>query len=191
VVGYNYFNPPLFTFRSAIAVKGNGETFIRGPLGVNGNNTGYDLYVDGTAAKTSGTLWTNVSDARLKDVDGPYERGLQEVLRLRPVRYHYKKNNPVGLPSEHAQIGFLAQEVQPIFPEAVSESKDGYLHLDAHPILISFVNAIQDLHTELLEEKEKNRDLQAQIDALRDTVTRLAVHLEQTDSEPVIKHASR
>ena len=51
-------------------------------------------------------------------------------------------------------IGFSAQEVQKIFPEAVKTSKDGYLSLDLHPVLVAYVNAFKD--QQLLIEKQQN-----------------------------------
>ena len=57
--------------------------------------------------------FTNASDRRLKKdiVDTRY--GLNTILELRPVDYQMKSNNL-------EQIGFIAQELRPIVPEAVS-----------------------------------------------------------------------
>ena len=57
--------------------------------------------------------FSNASDRRLKKdiVDTRY--GLNTVLELRPVDYQMKSNNL-------EQIGFIAQELRPIVPEAVT-----------------------------------------------------------------------
>ena len=57
--------------------------------------------------------FTTPSDRRLKKdiVDTRY--GLNTILELRPVDYQMKSNNL-------EQIGFIAQELRPIVPEAVS-----------------------------------------------------------------------
>jgi trimeric autotransporter adhesin len=57
--------------------------------------------------------FSNASDRRLKKdiVDTRY--GLNTILELRPVDYQMKSNNL-------EQIGFIAQELRPIVPEAVS-----------------------------------------------------------------------
>jgi trimeric autotransporter adhesin len=70
-----------------------------------------------TNVKTSGAITaaqvSNTSDRRLKKdiVDTRY--GLNTILELRPVDYQMKSNNL-------EQIGFIAQELRPIVPEAVS-----------------------------------------------------------------------
>ena len=57
--------------------------------------------------------FSNASDRRLKkDIMGT-RYGLNTILKLRPVDYQMKSNNL-------EQIGFIAQELRPIVPEAVS-----------------------------------------------------------------------
>jgi len=110
---------------------------------------GYTLEVAGNAAKSSGgTTWINSSDERLKDITGEYNRGLDAILNLRPVTFFYKDSNPRGLPTDEENIGFIAQEVQEVFPEAVSEGPDGYLDFNMHPINVAVVNAIKELKAE-------------------------------------------
>lgn len=51
---------------------------------------------------------------------------LEKVCKLRPVSFRYVKSVD---PSQERRAGFLAQEVQELFPEAVVEV-DGVLVLD-------------------------------------------------------------
>ena len=116
-----------------------------GNVGVGTTSPSYTLHVVGTAGLSTGTAWTNASDIRLKDVRGDYEYGLNEILKLHTVRFNYKKNNPLGLPSDHPMTGFIAQEVQKVIPEAVQKNKNGYLELNVDPIHWAVVNAFRDL----------------------------------------------
>ena len=50
-------------------------------------NTTANAYMAG------GTLWSNTSDERIKNVVGEYTLGLDEVLQLRPIRYTFKGND--------------------------------------------------------------------------------------------------
>lgn len=122
-------------------------------VGININDPttiNYNLEINGTAGKNDGsTLWTNASDARLKDVLGASPRGLQDVLKLRPVAYRYKKDNARGLPSHKEHVGFLAQEVMQVYPETVSKGDDGYYDFDMHPINVSLIRAVQELQAEI------------------------------------------
>lgn len=41
-------------------------------------------------------------------------------------------------------VGFSAQDVQKIFPEAVGTDTNGYLNFNMHSVLVASVNAIQE-----------------------------------------------
>jgi hypothetical protein len=128
----------------AIVVKS-----VTGRIGIGTNSPNYLLEVDGNAAKSSGgTTWINSSDARLKDITGDYDRGLDQILSLKPVTFYYKDGNPRGLPTDEENIGFIAQEVQEVFPEAISEGEDGYLDFNMHPVNVALVNAVKELKSE-------------------------------------------
>jgi hypothetical protein len=105
--------------------------------------------VIGTAGLSTGTAWTNTSDIRLKDIHGPYAHGLNEILQLDTIRFSYQKNNPLGLPSDNEVIGFVAQDVQKVIPEAVQTREDGYLELNVDPIHWAVVNAVKELYAKL------------------------------------------
>jgi len=102
------------------------------------------LSVNGNASKVGGGSWATYSDNRLKTIAGTFDAGLNEVLKLQPIRYRYKKDNPLHLPNESEHIGFSAQEVQKIIPGAISENSQGYLMLNSDPILWAMLNAIKD-----------------------------------------------
>ena len=123
---------------------------------------GYTLVVNGSAAKTGGGSWTNLSDVRMKDLKGDYLKGLDEIIRLRPVKFTYKPGNPRGLDPGEEQIGFVAQEVQDVFPEAVSQCKDGYLDFNMHTINVALVNAVKALKAENDLLKQQNASLAAE-----------------------------
>jgi len=142
-----------------------------GKVGIGTTAPNYKLEVIGDAAKTSGgTTWINSSDERLKDVTGEYGQGLNEIVRLRPITFHYKEDNPRGLPSDDENIGFIAQEVQEVFPEAVSEGPDGYLDFNMHPVSVALVNAVKEL-------KAENEALKAENLAMKEDVARIKATL--------------
>ena len=139
--------------------------------------TSYALEVVGDAAKDTGTAWTSSSDIRLKDIHGDYEKGLDEIMTLHPVKFTYKKDNPRHHNSELQHVGFIAQEVQGAFPEAVHEGADGYLDFNIHPISIAMVSAVQDLkaendnqNSELDLVKAENETLKAEIASMHNSL---------------------
>ena len=137
--------------------------FIGNKLRIGGNGNiapAYTLYVDGTAAKSSaGTAWVVSSDARLKSIRGNYGKGLREIMHLQPVQFTYLPNNARQLNATDVQVGFVAQDVQKYFPEAVIMAKDGYLDFDMHPLSVAVFNAIKEL-------KAENDQLKARLEKL-------------------------
>jgi hypothetical protein len=121
--------------------------------------------VNGDASKAGGGSWQVFSDARLKNIQGRFGRGLDAVMRLRPVRYEYKADNALGLKSPGQHVGFSAQAVQTVIPEAVSSSKDGYLMVNNDPILWTMLNAIQ-------QQQKQIEDLKAEVRTLRNNSRR-------------------
>ncbi|CAE80938.1 tail fiber domain-containing protein [Bdellovibrio bacteriovorus] len=117
-----------------------------GFFGINTAAPAYNIHVTGTAGLSTGSAWTVASDARLKDVHGDYEFGLSEILKLHTVRYNYKKDNAAKIPSDVPMVGFIAQEVQQVIPDAVKTRADGYLELNVDPIHWATVNAVKELH---------------------------------------------
>jgi len=89
---------------------------------------------------------------------------LEEIIDLKAVRFTYKEFNPRNLNPDQEQIGFIAQDVQEIFPEAVNECKDGYLDFNMHPVNVAMVNAVKELN-------QKIESQQREIDELKRLVT--------------------
>ena len=134
---------------------------------------GYNLVVNGTAAKTGGGSWSTLSDVRMKDLTGEYQKGLNEILQLKPVTFTYKAGNPRELNSNEPQIGFVAQDVQKIFPEAVTECKDGYLDFNIHAVNVALVNAVKELKAENEELKMANEKYEERLTEIENILREL------------------
>lgn len=113
---------------------------------------------------------SSFSDIRLKDIQGDYDQGLDDIMKLHTVVFNYKKDNPMKLDWQEKHAGYIAQDVQKIFPGAVAESEEGFLRLDPTIINVAMVNAIQELKTEndvlkteLAELKAGQEDLAKQV----------------------------
>lgn len=138
-----------------------------GNVGIGTPNPAYRLHVVGTAGLSTGTAWINASDIRLKEVLGTYDHGLSAILKLRPIRYRYSKNNPLALPSDFESIGFVAQEVQEVIPEAVSKGRHGFLELNVDPIHWAEINAIQELHSKLQQKDQEISQIKNELENLK------------------------
>jgi hypothetical protein len=140
-------------------------------VGIGTTNPTYPLHVNGDAAKSSGTTaWVISSDRRLKNIHGNYEKGLSEIVALQPIKFSYKKDNPRQLPSDSELVGFVAQDVQKVFPEAVNEEADGYLDFNIHSINVAMVNAIKELKLQNGEFAKEVSDLKSRLEDLETIV---------------------
>jgi hypothetical protein len=119
------------------------------------------LSVNGTASKPGGGSWAVFSDERLKNIKGRFNSGLRAIMQLQPLRYEYKQNNALGLKSHGDHVGFGAQAVQKVIPEAVSTNENGYLQVNNDPILWTMLNAIKEQQKEIEQLKSQVRQLRA------------------------------
>ena len=93
--------------------------------------------------------WANVtqktlSDRRLKNVGEKYTAGLEELKKL--DFYHYtfkadKDNTPL--------VGVMAQDLQKVFPDAVTKGEDGYLRIRLEDMFYAVINAVKELDTKV------------------------------------------
>jgi alpha-tubulin suppressor-like RCC1 family protein len=129
------------------------------PLHVNGN-----MFVSSTAYTGSGqTTWTTVSDRRIKEniVKASYEKCLDNVKNIELYRFNFK--NDVVNTNDMNQLGFIAQEVQNVYPKAVEvnmiKDKTGeipdLLSLNTTQIKYTLYGAVKHLleKIEILEKK--------------------------------------
>lgn len=119
------------------------------------------LSVNGTASKPGGGSWAVFSDKRLKNIRGTFNSGLNAVMQLQPVRYVYKANNPFGIRAGTEHIGFGAETLQQIIPEAVTKNAEGYLMVQNDPIIWTMLNAIKEQQREIEKLKGEVRRLRA------------------------------
>ena len=65
---------------------------------------------------TAGTSsWTAASDERLKDITGTYDNALEDINKIKPIKFTWKQH-----PEDWPQVGVIAQSVVDVVPEAVS-----------------------------------------------------------------------
>ena len=117
-----------------------------------------DATVIGTL--TASGVFTNASDARHKENIRPVGYGLAEVMQLLPRAY-----NIIG--SEKQEIGFVAQEVEPLIPELVESTTNSVtgedrLSLSYGQLSAVLVKAIQEQQAMIEELKAKVAALEAQ-----------------------------
>lgn len=130
-------------------------------IAVNIESTGaWGIYSTGAAAKPGGGSWSAISDRRLKENIVDYQDGLTQLLKIRPVKYHYNKQS--GLNASIEYVGVLAQDLQEIAPYMVrksalpnDESKTEYLNVDNSAMIYMLVNAVKEQQAQIEALKQK------------------------------------
>jgi hypothetical protein len=132
------------------------------------NGPGYTTYSSNQATDTTSTVQFALirstgdvvayysSDERLKDNVKPIENALEKLQKIRGVEFDWNDKQDVY---EGHDTGVIAQEVQKVLPEVVTEREDGYLAVKYEKMIGLLVESIKDLKAEVDELKTQlNRD---------------------------------
>jgi len=136
---------------SIVCVKGSGTTstlqvFQQFFISAGATGSG-QINANGAGAVAFGSF----SDIRLKDNIKDLPSQLESIMKLRPVEFDYKDG------SGH-QIGFIAQEVERVYPDLIGKNVDGILTISGlSKTEARLVSAVQELvkKVEKLEDKMK------------------------------------
>ena len=134
-----------------------------GGVGIGTTAPTHLLSVNGNASKTGGTSWAVFSDERLKNIRGKFTPGLQALMKLQPIRFEYKADNALGLKGAGETVGFSAQAVAAVLPEAVTQTASGYLQLHSDPILWTMLNSIKEQQAQIQQLMQANQRLQQRL----------------------------
>ena len=114
----------------------------------------------------------SVSDIRYKKEVTPVTYGLNEIMRLNPIKYKYNMPKESMLANDpDFFLGFSAQEVQGIIPEAVHEkmesgNKDGMLAITYDELIPVLVNVIKEQQVMIHNQNIKINKLEALVNQL-------------------------
>jgi hypothetical protein len=99
----------------------------------------------------SSGAYNALSDARLKENVEESAKGLSEILALRPVSYTFIDDQ-----AKNEQLGFIAQEVEPVIPQVVSTptSSNQYYGLNYAGVVPVLVKAIQEQQALIASQSE-------------------------------------
>lgn len=99
----------------------------------------------------------NFSDARLKEDIEPLGTSLEALLQLRGVSFKWKSSGAKGV----RNFGFIAQEVEKVFPDLVQDDAQGYKSLSYPsliPVLVEAVRELDDRHRKEINELQSRLD---------------------------------
>lgn len=119
-------------------------------IGVGGiTNPQAPLHVQGAVYATGDVTAFYTSDQRLKDNVVKIDNALEKVRWLNGVEFDWNKDAIASLvdvgPKPDHDIGLIAQEVEKVLPEAVTERADGYKAVDYTKIVPVLIEAVKEL----------------------------------------------
>lgn len=134
------------------------------------------LSVNGTAGKPGGGSWSTFSDARLKKNIQPLTGSLDQLLALHGVMFEYRDPDTINeLPG--IRIGMIAQDVEKVFPDWVSDSPSGYKSLSFSGFEALTVEALRELIGKLVKQESAAQRQRQELAALAEENDRMRERL--------------
>ena len=130
-VGIGTTNPSAPLTVSTTAVTGNIATFVSTGSG----GAGCSIAWNGTSCS---------SDIRLKKDIHPLDGALDKLLRVEGVSFVWKKD-----PEKKRNIGFIAQELEKVFPELVTTDANGYRQVNYANFVAVLANAVKEVYAKV------------------------------------------
>lgn len=137
-----YTKPPL-----AYLVFGDGNFF-----------SGWTTVYNPTRRNTKTATY---SDKRLKNTTSEFKSGLDKIRQIKVLDYTFKADK-----TKKPHVGVIAQDLQEIFPDAVSTNEDGYLTIRLTDMFYALVNSVKELNNYI-------EGIYAQIDVINSKITGL------------------
>jgi len=150
-----------------------------GFVGIGTTNPGVELDVNGAVR---GTSVYQVSDIRLKKDILPITDDTKDLFKLQAVQYNWKENNAFNKKFDNldkTQFGFIAQEVEKIYPNLVSTDAQGLKSVEYTQIIPLLVEALKEQQKEIDELKDQQKEMDAlkeqqnEIEVLKDEIQKL------------------
>jgi hypothetical protein len=154
---YGEFDNNRLRFNANTAINMAPSSNYALQIGLDGDDN-YGLVVWGSSWGSSAWI---VSDIRLKTNIKPLQNALSKVLLLNGVTFNFKTETypDLGL-SKSEQIGFVAQEVEKVLPQTVSDGPGGFKSVEYTNIVPVLVEAIK-------EQQKQIDELKAEIEQLK------------------------
>jgi hypothetical protein len=138
-----------------------------------GSSSGYAGYFGGNVTVTG--TFTNASDGRLKENVQPLSNAIGKLMQLAPSSYTFKKEYSKMNLAKGTQFGFIAQDLEKVFPELVTTNYDKQLNKGSvfEYKGVNYIGMVPVLTEAIKEQQQQIQDQQKQIDELKAMVQKL------------------
>jgi hypothetical protein len=122
------------------------------------------------------------SDKRLKNIIGASQKGLSDLMKIKIYDYTFKSDL-----NKKIQTGFMAQELNDIFPQSVSKPRDNNEPAEKNPWMVDYgsvtpliIKSVQEQQQMIDELKKSNEELKKQNESFQKQIDALKTILLQT-----------
>lgn len=131
-----------------------------GNVGIGTTTPAYTLHVNGQVAGTA--AYITASDLRYKKDISRMTNSLDKLLSITGVSYKFRNDEfPESKFSKRRELGVIAQNVEKVFPEAVSKDSQGFRSV-AYTMLISpIIEAIREVNSKTKRLEDENKMLKS------------------------------
>lgn len=132
--------------------------YYGGNVGIGTNAPSYKLHVNGSVAGVG--AYNALSDRKFKKDVAPLDDGLEKILQMRGVSFHWRQDEfPQYDFNKGNDIGFIAQEVEQVFPEAVSTDSQGTKSVAYSKIVAPLVESVKALFRRLTAVEDETAEM--------------------------------
>jgi hypothetical protein len=161
-----------------LGVQGN--VTVVGNVGIGTDTPGFTLQVNGTVAGVG--AYNNISDERYKQNITPLTHALDKIMNIEGVEYNWRTNEFPKINFDHGtQIGFIAQQLKDVLPEAVTQDSSGYYSIAYSKVIPVLVEAMKDQQKEIANKdaelsaiKQHDAEVEARLTALENALKTVA-----------------
>ena len=147
-----------------------------GEVGIGVDNPSVKLDVNGSVNCTGGTC---SSDIRWKKDIQPLSNSLSNIVKLQGVTYHWRTDEFSDKDfSSDQQIGFIAQEVEKVYPELVKTNNEGYKSMDYMSITAILLEGIKEQQQIIEQQQELITTLQQEDKTQQNTLEAVLKRIE-------------
>lgn len=148
--GFSYGNFSIGTRNTFMIKADNGNVGIGVDYyDLDSNNSSYQSKLN-VGGDFSASNFLTTSDARLKSSIKPLEGCSSKLLQLSGKKYEKKTNGNIS-----KEMGLIAQDVETLFPEVVSDDGSGFLSVDYMAIIPLIIETIKEQQVVIKKNQEK------------------------------------
>ncbi len=122
-----------------------------------------NLEVNGTISSPNALNVT--SDERFKKDINPLQNALAKIMEIEGVSYYWRTNEfPDRNFNNDIQMGFIAQQLEQVYPQLVVTNEDGYKGVNYAQLTAALVEAMKEQQAQIQAQQQTIEALKAQLD---------------------------